>query len=148
MWRMRSGMRTHALTAAAAVVITACGWFEDLRPIEARVVIDGPAGARVQLITSTRFVAGVDEIGTTRVEVFVADTSHAVLPFRQVWVIRSERQFFAQAEHLEDDHVLHMQVFINDQIKFDEAGPLFASAPFRFVYMFNRALTPTIEVVL
>lgn len=145
---MRSTPRTHLLVAAAAVLITACGWFEDLRPVEARVVIEGPAGARVQLITSTRFLAGVDELGTTRVEVLVADTSEVVLPLRQAWVIRNERQFFAQAEHVEDGVTLQMQVFINDEVKFDESGPLYAGAPFRFIYVFNRALTPTLEVVL
>ncbi|MGH7501618.1 MAG: hypothetical protein ACREL7_07650 [Longimicrobiales bacterium] len=124
-----------------------CDWFDDPSPEEARVVIDGDAGTTITLIASSKFVAGVNELGVTRVEILESDTILTSLPFDRTFDIRGDYRFFVQASRLDADvGSLRMQVFVDEDREFDEAGSLLADAPFRFVYQFNQFLTDVIEV--
>ncbi len=112
-------------------------------------MLDSAGESQVQLVTSTRFVAGVTPEGTTRVVIIRADTTFVTTPFQQTYTIRSDQQFFVEASRVDADIAdLRMQVFIDTSKEFDEEGALVDAAPFRFVYVFNRFLSPKIEVVL
>jgi hypothetical protein len=136
-------LATTLLTAA-----TACDWFEDLRPVEARVSIDGTPGSRVQVITSSRFVAGVNEVGVTQVSVIASDTAWPALPFEAKFQITADQRFLVQLSRFQEDVAsVRMRVFVNDDRKFNEGGALLAETPYLFVYTFNQRLTSSIDVV-
>jgi hypothetical protein len=144
---MRATQSGRTLAVALAIGVCSCGWFEDRRPDSARVVMQGEPGSRVQLITSTTFVSGVDEAGVTRVVVIESDTTIATLPFDRTWDIAGDYRFFAQASRLDADLAdLRMRVFVDAEVEFDDGGPLQAGIEYRFVYTFNQFYTSTIQV--
>ena len=140
--------QTAIMLAVAALVAGACSWFDDQVPNEARVVIEGEAGKTVRLIVSTKFLAGVNELGQTRVEIFQSDTIVTTLPYERVYTIEDDQRFFAETARLDADlQNVRMQVFVDDRRQFDEVGALLPGQPYRFVYMFNQALTRDIVVL-
>jgi hypothetical protein len=140
--------RTAIVLVAASLVATACNWFEDPAPNEARLVIDGEAGTMVRLIVSTRFVAAVNELGQTRIEIFESDTVVTTLPYERVYTIEKDQRFFAETARLDADLPnVRMQVFVDHRKQFDEAGALLSGQPYRFVYTFNQAITREIVVI-
>ena len=140
--------RTAIVLAAASLLLSACGWFEDPAPNEARLVVQGEAGKTVRLIVSSKFVAAVNEQGQTRVVIFEADTLVTTLPYDMVYTIEEDQRFFAEAARLDDDlQTVRMQVFLDQRKQFDEGGALLLGAPYRFVYTFNQAITRDIVVI-
>ncbi|HUF70335.1 MAG TPA: hypothetical protein VMM79_16930 [Longimicrobiales bacterium] len=142
-------MRQYMALMLAVLVGGGCGLLLDNpAPEEARVVIDGDAETEVRIITSTVFVSAVNEEGVTRVQLFEADTIVTTLPYRRTFDIQEDHRFFAEAARLDVDvQNLTMQVYLDDRKQFDEGGILIEGAPFRFVYMFNQAVTQEIEVL-
>lgn len=136
------------LVAGAAAVLSACGMFDDLRPVDARVSIDGEPGTRVEVITSSTFVSGITESGVTQVSVIVSDTVYPALPFDETYRIAVDQRFLVILSHFQEDiDSVHMQVFINDDRKFNEGGALLPELPYRFLYTFNQQVTDVIDVV-
>jgi hypothetical protein len=141
-------LRNLSLGIAAAATIGGCGLLDPPVPDEARVVIEGPAGARARLLTSTRFVAGLAEDGGTRVVIVRSDTVEVDLPFESRHAIRADQRFFVQAEPLDEGvSGFRMRVFLDDRAEFDETGLLRTDAPFRFVYTFNQRWASVTDVV-
>jgi hypothetical protein len=129
-------------------LVAGCALFEDPTPNEARVVIDGSTGATVRVVTSTEFVAGVNELRVTRVVILASDTVVATLPFQRSYDIGTNHQFFIEASRMNADvATFRMQVYVDEDKEFDQGGTLIVGAPFRFVYQFNKFLTDAIEVV-
>jgi hypothetical protein len=139
--------RTVFLLLFALGLAAGCDWFNDPSPREARVVIDGAAGPTIVLIASSKFVAGVNDVGVTRVEIIQSDTIVTSLPFDRTFNIEGDYRFFIQAARLDADvGSFRMQVFVNEDRKFDEGGSLLEDAPYRFVFQFNQFLTDVIDV--
>jgi hypothetical protein len=139
--------RTVFLLLFALGLAAGCDWFKDPSPREARVVIDGAAGPTIVLIASSKFVAGVNDVGVTRVEIIQSDTIVTSLPFDRTFNIEGDYRFFIQAARLDADvGSFRMQVFVNEDRKFDEGGSLVENAPYRFVFQFNQFLTDVIDV--
>ncbi len=139
----------RAAIAIIALVFGAvgCDWFDDPRPNEARLVVQGDAGKQVRVITSTRFISAVNEAGETRVVLLQADTVFTSLPIDKVYTIGGER-FFAEAARLDTDfQTVRMQVYLDRAKRFDEDGPLIEGQPYRFVYTFNQTATREIIVL-
>jgi hypothetical protein len=130
-------------------LIAGCEVFQDLTPKEITVRMDGPVGQAISVVYSKEFIAGVDELDVTRVEIFVADTVLHTLPFDTIIDVRIERRLFLQAEVLAVD-TLNVDVAItaDGRTLFDRAGDLFPDIPWRFLYQFNHAFTDVIEVEL
>jgi len=64
------------------LALPACGIFDDGPPETARVVIDGPTGHPVSVVTSSDFDAVTSADGDSReISVFSADTTAASVPF-------------------------------------------------------------------
>ena len=140
--------RTAIVFVAAALLAGGCGLLDNPTPKQARLVIQGEEGKEVRLIISTEFVAQVDEVGQTRVVIFVADTVVTNLPYEQVYPIEEDQRFFAETARLDADlETLHMQVFIDGDREFDHGGMLLENQPYRFVYTFNQATTREIVVL-
>ena len=138
----------QAVQWVLAVGLVLSGCIEDPTPKRARIVINGESGKTVRVIMASEFVAAVNEQGQTRVVIFSADTTMATLPFERTVSIERSQQFFAETSRAASDVAnLRMQVFIDNNVRFDEGG-LLRDRPFRYVYTFNRPLTQDITVVL
>ncbi|MGY8776941.1 MAG: hypothetical protein ACKVIN_02340 [Longimicrobiales bacterium] len=132
-----------------ASLIAGCEVFQDLTPKFVTVRMDGPVGQTVSVVYSKQFIAAVDELNVTRVEIFGADTVLHTLPFDTIIDVRLERRLFLQAEVMAVD-TLNVDVSIDadGRTLFDRAGDLFPDLPWRFLYQFNHAFTDAIEVEL
>lgn len=132
----------------AALAAGGCGLLDPPVPEEARVEVTGPPGATVRLVTSTKFVHGLTEAGTTRVVVVSADTAIVELPFQSRTRIRSDQRFFVAAESIDaETSGFRMQVFIDTSREYDESGTLGEASLFRFIYTFNQRMTDQVEVL-
>jgi hypothetical protein len=134
---------------AAALAVGGCDLLLDNpAPEEARLAVQGEAGKPIRVITSTEFVAGVDELGVTRVELFVADTVVTTLPYRQTYRIDRGQRYFVEASRLGTDlQTIQVQVWVDDRKQFDRGGTLIDGSPYRFVYTFNQVVTRDIIVL-
>ena len=74
--------KTHLIPMLLLVLATstACEIFEDRSPENLFLKMSGDPGASVQLMISTEFIAGVNEVGMTEVKVFRSDTVVVALP--------------------------------------------------------------------
>jgi hypothetical protein len=139
---------TAILGLLALLAVSACDSFDNPAPDEARVLIQGEAGALVRVIVSTRFVAGINDAGETRVEILQSDTVITTLPFDKVYDIEADQRFFVEAARLDDDlENVRMQVFLDNRVRFDEAGTLIEGTPYRFVFAFNQVILRDISVL-
>jgi hypothetical protein len=141
-------MKASKIVLMASLLSASCGWFEDPRPNEARLVVDGESGKPVRLIVSTKFVAAVNEAGQTRIVLFQADTIVTTLPIDRTVTIGGDERFFAETARLDSDlATVRMQVFLDRKKEFDEDGPLITGQPYRFVFSFNQQITRDIVVI-
>lgn len=142
---------TARFLGVAAVVILAggCEIFEDQTPKQIFFRMDGTTGDIVTVIYSKQFVAGVDQLGVTQVEVFRADTVTHTLPIDTIIDVRLERRLFIQAEPaaLTDTVSVSTRVDVDDRGLYDQSGKLYPTDPWRFLYQFNARFTDVIEVV-
>ncbi len=126
----------------------ACGAFEDPSPKTLTFRMTGETGKQAEVIYSTQFVAGVDEVGTTRVTIFRSDTVVHTLPIDTVFDIEIDRQWFVLVLPTGNDTLsVDVTVDVNNRNLLRESGGIFPDAPWTFVYMFNRPLTRDIDVV-
>lgn len=143
-------LHAHARAAAGVLLLlgaTACNWFDDPSPDEARLMIDGPAGTTVQLVTSTSFVAARRTDGVTEVEIIDSETISATLPFESTYGIRDEQRFLAWTSQLDSDvENIRVRVFLDGTKEFDQSGPLQEGTDYRFVYAFNQPVSQLIEL--
>ncbi len=137
-----------ALAAAAALLAGACEIFEDGTPTQIFFEMEGEEGGlQVRVIYSKDFVAGVDEMGVTHVQVFASDTVLHTLPIDTVINIADEQQWFVQAETLAGDTLaVNVVVDVDDRNLVSRFGGIFPNEPFRYVYVFNQRLTESVDV--
>ena len=144
--------RTTRLIGVAAVLLAAgaCEIFEDRTPKQIFFQMDGPPGAVVRVLYSKQFVAGVDELGVTRLRIFQADTVMHVLPIDTVIDVRIERRLYIQAQSAAEGDTLSVdaQVDVDDRNLYDNTGKLYPTFPWRFLYHFNHRYTDNIDIVL
>ncbi len=125
-----------------------CGFFDDPTPDNVELRLDGPAGSSVQLVMAKNFLAGVNETGTTEVEVFTSDMVDVVLPFDTVVNISVERRFFFQiVPRSADTLAVSVRIDIDGRSLYNQSGNVFSANPFRWVYMFNTPTTLVIELI-
>ncbi|MYK68791.1 MAG: hypothetical protein F4020_04310 [Gammaproteobacteria bacterium] len=133
--------------AVVLVAISGCEAFEDLTPRNIFFEMNGEAGQQVRVIYSTQFVAGVNDIGVTRVQVVRSDTILHEIPFSRAIDISVDRRWFVQAESLGSDTLeVHVIVDVDDRNLLNESGGIFPNDPWHFVYAFNQFLTRDIDV--
>lgn len=136
------------LLLSAFLGLAACDAFEDKTPRQARVRITGTAGQQATVIFSSQFVAGVTETGVTQVSIFESDTVTRVLPIDTVLDIEVSRRLFFEVTPVGvDQAMVRVRVDIDDRGLFNEEGDVFASSPFRYIYLFNEPTTRVIEVI-
>lgn len=135
------------LLALVVAVAGACGLFEDQSPENVNFRLSGPAGATVQAVYSTEFVAGLTEDGVTQVRIFGADTVMQTLPIDTTVSVVENRQLFVEilpADTLD----VSVDIEIDGRSVVDTGGFIFPMIPWRYVYQFNQALTNIVEVVI
>lgn len=131
------------------LVAWGCSGFEDPTPENVFFTVDGPAGAQVLAIYSTQFVAGVDEFGTTGVTIFKSDTVLHTLPIDTTMNIAIDRQWVVVLQSVGDQGFsVEAIVDVDDRNVARQTGGILPGEPWSFVYMFNRRLTNTIEVII
>ena len=137
-----------SLVAAALLLAGACSIFEDGTPTRIRFEMDGEEGdLRVRVTYSKDFVAGVDEMGITHVQVFSSDIVLHALPIDTVIDIVDEQQWFVQAETLAGDTLaVNVLVDVDGRTLVSRFGGIFPNEPFRYVYVFNQRLTEDVDV--
>lgn len=136
-----------AMAAAAMLVAGACEIFEDGTPSRIFFEMEGEAGLQAKVIYSRDFVAGIDEMGVTHVQVFSSDTVLHTLPFDTTMSIADEQQWFVQAETLAGDTLaVTVTVDVDDRNLVSRSGGIFPDIPFRYVYVYNQVLTDNVDV--
>lgn len=134
---------------AVSALPLGCSIFEDPRPERVSFRMSGSPGETVTAIYSKQFVAAVNELGITEVEVFRADTVVHVLPIDTVVDIVLEQRFFVQIETMPTDTVsVQVAVDIDGRNVLNDSGGIFAGTPWRYLYQFNQVFTRTYDVIL
>lgn len=135
---------------ALAVLLPACEIFENQAPETVSFRMDGGPGDVVRVIYSKRFIAGEDETGVTRLEIFEADTVEHQLPIDTIIDVRIERQLYLEAQPLAatDTIAVGVRIDVNDRGLFNDTGDLLPEIPWQFLYRFNARPTQDIEVVI
>lgn len=133
---------------AAALLGGACGLFDNASPMRIIFTMEGEqGGARAMAIYSRDFIAGVDEMGITHVQVFSSDTVMHTLPIDTVIDIAAEQQWFVQVETLAGDTLaVAVRVDVDDRNLLARSGGIFPDQPWRYVYVFNQRLTENVDV--
>jgi len=142
-------IKTVGVVVALLAVVVGCDSFRDPTPDNVTIRVEGDAGTPVLAIYSKNFVAGVDELGVTQVQVFTADSVFQSLPIDTVVNISIERRMFVQVETVSTD-TLAVGVLINvdDRTVLSQSGGIFPDIPFQWIFLFNLQLTDVVEVVL
>ena len=137
-----------ALVAAALFLAGACEIFEDGTPTQIFFEMESEEGGlQARVIYSKNFIAGVDEMGITHVQVFSSDTVLHSLPVDTVIDIADEQQWFVQVETLAGDTLaVNVVVDVDDRNLVSRFGGIFPNEPWRYVYVFNQRLTEDVDV--
>lgn len=137
-----------ALAVAAALLGGACEIFEDGQPEQIFFEMDREEGGlQAKVIYSRDFIAGIDEMGITHVQVFSSDTVVHTLPIDTVMSIAVEQQWFVQVETLEGDTLaVNVRVDVDGRNLVARFGGIFPNEPWRYVYVFNQRLTEDVDV--
>lgn len=142
---MRTRRRLALASLGFAMVVSGCKVFENPTPHDIIVRLTG--NAEVEIIMSRQFVAGVDEDGGTHLQVFSPDTLHRTLPLDTVINIEVDRRFFIQVTPWDVDQIsLGARVDVDDRNVLNDSGDVFASDPWRYVYLFNQQITRIVDV--
>jgi hypothetical protein len=130
------------LSLAAALVWSGCDFLtEDERgPESASITVDGDAGALVEVMTSTRFVAAAFPDGdTAQVSLIDAETFVKALPYSAEFDISQFQRFFVRVGPAEETaRTVRLRVWIDGREVYNVTSEAFDSV-MRFVYQYNRA---------
>ena len=142
-------LKSLVAVAALFASVTACEIFENQAPEAISFRMSGSDGQVVSVIYSQEFVAGVDELNVTQVQVFVSDTVLHVLPIDTIVDIMSEQRLFIQVETApQDTVVVDVRMEVDGRGLLSTTGGIFPDVPWRFVYQFNQQFSDVIEVIL
>lgn len=142
--------RRFSASAVLLVSLAGCGLFEDQVPEDIFFRMSGPAGSQVTVIYSKQFVAGVNEIGQTRLEVFGADTVVHTLPIDTIIDVRLEQRLFLRASPVaaSDTLAVDARVDVDGRNIYSDQGDLFPTVPWQFFYQYNVTFTQDVEVII
>jgi len=136
-------------TLLALLGVWGCGAFEDPTPSDIFFQLRGPAGTQVQVVYATQFVASVNDLGVTSITVFASDTVLHTMPIDTTFNIAIDRQWFVQVIAPSSGPLaVEVIVDVDNRNLIKETGQILPGSPWNFVYMFNRALTRAIEVII
>lgn len=137
--RTRRGIRIEESRAAALVLglaLSACSPFDLDPPGRARVVLDGPAGRTMEVVTTTDFLPHPEDPAT--VDILSADTTRVTLPFAAEYDVelRYDRyRFYVQAAPVDEESVtVRMRIVIAGHEWYDETRDV-QEHPHRFFYL-------------
>ena len=137
-----------AALVVGMVLSGACSAFEDPTPNNITFRMSGTSGTIVEAIYSTQFIAGVDDANTTHVQIYQADTVQQTLPIDTVIDIAVDRRFFVQIAPVSVAQTsVQVRVDVDDRNVLNDSGDVFASDPWRYVYLFNQQVSRIIDVV-
>lgn len=141
-------LKTLAILIAVSTLPLGCSIFEDPRPEQVSFRMSGSPGATVTAIYSKQFVAAVNELGVTEVEVFGADTVVHLLPIDTIVDVVLEQRFFVQVETMPNDTVnVQVRVDIDGRNVLNDSGGIYGGSPWRYLYQFNQTFTQVFDVV-
>lgn len=139
----RAASRTPRRWIALGLVpaFAACGLVStEIDPETVELLLDGPAGAEVILVTSNSYTfGGGGEDGGVTVELFSADTTRVTLAHSQTLALAPTYLFYAQAIPVDPDGApfsLRMEVRIDGSSRYDKAGML-GDDVFEYAYAYR-----------
>jgi hypothetical protein len=125
-----------------------CSAFEDPTPEMISVHIADTANTPVEVVYSTQFIAAVNELGVTEVQIFSSDTVYQALPVDRVMDISVDRRLFVQlTPQVPDTTRVEVRIDVDDRNILSDSGDVIASSPWRFAYLFNQKVTRKVDVV-
>jgi hypothetical protein len=137
------------LSLLSLLGVWGCGAFEDPTPSDIFFELRGPVGTQVQVVYATQFIASIDDLGVTGVTVFASDTVLHTMPIDTTFTIAIARQWFVQVSALPGDPLsVDVIIDVDNRNLVSESGLILPGSPWNFVYMFNRALTRSVEVII
>ena len=141
------GWVVGAAMVLQGVLLGACG-FDEREPEDIFFRMTGETGTQVQVVYSTRFVAGVNEVNVTEVRLVRSDTVVQTLPLDTVVSVAADHRFFVEVLPLENDTLdVGVQIDVDARNLYTNQGVVHLEEPFRYVYLFNHQLTRTVDVV-
>jgi uncharacterized membrane protein len=141
-------LKTLAIFTAVSALALGCSIFDDPRPERVSFRMSGSSGATVTAIYSKQFVAAVNELGITEVEVFGADTVVHLLPIDTIVDVVLEQRFFVQVEAMPSDTLsVQVRVDIDGRNVLNDSGGILGDAPWRYLYQYNQTFTRVYDVV-
>lgn len=105
------------------VLLPACGILDEGVPETARVVLAGPAGHPLRLVTSSNFDAVTSADGDSReVTVFSADTTAVTVPYERTYGLGPRtRIYVVVGSDSTAAAAVRVQVFIDNEIRFERS---------------------------
>ena len=134
---------------AVAAVSAGCEIFEDQTPETISFTMTGDAGTTVTVLYTSAFIAGVNEDGVTRVEVFDADTVIHTLPIDTIVDVSVDRRLLIRVAPAPTDTIsVDVRVLVNDRELVNDDGRIYPEEPWVFLYQFNARFTNDVEVII
>lgn len=135
--RLRERAAVVGLLLAAAL-LAGCNPFDIGPPDQARVILGGPDGATVRLVTSNHVLRSLSEDGDEVIEVIEADTSVVALPFNREYSIQPRKgqyNFYARTAAPDSQSVIvRMQVLVGGETFYDQEWDV-GEQPHDFLYL-------------
>ena len=121
--RTRGRIPFALLPLTVVALLPACGILDEGAPETARVLIAGPAGHPLRLVTSSDFDAVSSADGDSReVTVFSADTAAASVPFDRTYGLGPRTRIYViVGSDSTAAASVRVQVFIDTEIRFDRS---------------------------
>lgn len=146
--RRGPGLRLALALLAVGATLAGCDFFDDPSPDTVSFALMEGEG-EYQIVLSTVFVAGLNDLGGTRVELIESDTLVVSTPYLDEVDIRGDQRFFirviAGGEGV-DVGPVRLSVDIDDENRFDRRAEV-TDEPIFFLYQFNgQIFTEDIQV--
>ena len=121
--RTRRRILCAVLAVTIVALLPACGILDEGTPKTARVVITGPAGHPLRLVTTSDFDAVSSADGDSReVTVFSADTAAVSVPFDRTYGLGPRtRIYVVVGSDSTAAAAVRVQVFIDNEIRFERS---------------------------
>jgi len=124
------------LSLLVLLALPACGILDKGPPETAQVVIDGPSGHPISVVTSSDFDAVTSADGDSReISVFSADTSAAALPFDHFYDLGPRTRIYVvvRSDSTATSPV-RVRVSIDGDLRYDRSTRFAGGAELEFVF--------------
>ena len=132
-------IRSILLCLAVATPTASCGLFGPPPSLDtARIRVDGPSGATVRVVTSTRFLRTQNELGQVSYHLVVADTLTLPLPSDEEFDISETQRFLVEVLTADTAGTIELKVWLDDEERYDQSADYPEQGGLKFIFIFNE----------